>query len=1150
MPGVGSRTTSRATAMIACPECGFEAADDSAFCSKCGSKLASPLAVPEERKVVTTLFCDLVGSTALGEDADPEDVDALLRRYSALARKVVESYGGTVEKFIGDAVVAVFGVPAAHEDDPERAVRAGLKLVEAVEELPPVAGHPIQVRVGINTGEALVRLDVTPGSGEGFLTGDAVNVGARLQSAAPPMGVVVGQATHAFTHKAIVYEALEPMAAKGKREPLEVWLARSPVARTGTGRVAEATPFIGRTGELAYLTALLDKAADSSSPQVALVVGEPGIGKTRVVAELFAKVDSGSRLVTWRRGRCLPYGEGVTFWALGEIVKRHAGILETDDTETVEAKLDAVLPEGEDREWFRQRLRALLGLEASKAEREENFTAWLRLLEEFASRNPTVLVIEDLHWADDALLAFVEYFASHVAEVALFLVATTRPELFETHPSFAASGRINRVVLEPLSQMETETLVASLLAEIGSDVRVSIARQSDGNPFYAEESARLVRDSVHARGAEGLAPSGTSATGVARAPLAGSIQAVIAARLDALPVGLKAVLADASVIGEAFWDGALAAVGDRSRSEVDEALRELIAKQLVHRVRVSSMAGEREFAFGHALARDVAYGELPRAVRAKKHAAVAGWIEQKAKDRVEDLAEILAHHYATALELAKAAGEAEVADGLVEPAVRFLSLSGDRALALDVTVAERHFARALEFAGAEGPQRPGLLVRWAWTLKQGSRYKDAANALEEAIATLKATGDTRGAAVAIVRLEEVWSWLSEPDTRRDEAVALLEGDGPSPEKAEVLTTWGYGLWVMDGDLATAIECLDQAIAIGEQLQMPEPVGALGLRGGARCDLGDLGGLEDLRRAFAAAEAQGLGAERSLLYRNYAGAIAMVEGPQASLQVGQEGLEFARRRGAQEDVLSSRVGLVDTLADMGEWDEALALAAALAPVLEETDDVWNLLTLRSQQALLLACRGEGSEAEPFVRWLTEKGRQSESVFIKAWALLAASAVHLMLDDTRSARDLLVEVAAMPRPGGVTYDLWTVPEAVRTALAADEGELAVRLGEDHASPLPIGEHVRATVAALLAETRGEPEEAATGFAVAAERWHDFGVPYEEGHALLGQGRCLVALGRAPEAAPVLGQAREIFARLGAKPALAEVDRLLDQVTPPSP
>ena len=455
------------------------------------------------------------------------------------------------------------------------------------------------------------------------------------------MGVVVGALTHELTRKAIVYEALEPVAAKGKREPLEVWLAKEPVARTGAQTLEWATPFVGRSVELGYLSALLDKAADSSSSQIALIVGEPGIGKSRLIAHLFAQVDAGPRLVTWRQGRCLSYGEGVTFWPLAEIVRSHAGILESDDVETVEEKLEQVLPDGDDRPWFRQRLRALLGREATQAEREENFTAWLRFLEDIASRGPTVLVLEDLHWADDALLDFVEFLALHVARVPLMVIATARSELFERRPSFGGAVRINRMALEPLSQQETEEIVVSVVDEIAGDLKASIAGQAQGNPFYAEECARLVRD----RFGEG-AP-----------PLASSVQAIIAARLDALPPKLKSLLSDAAVVGDVFWDGLLASMEEFQAPDVARALESLMAKQLVYRMRRSSMAGENEYSFSHSLARDVAYGQLPRLERAKKHAAVAGWIEKKEGDRSEEFAEILAHHYATAIDLARAAGE-------------------------------------------------------------------------------------------------------------------------------------------------------------------------------------------------------------------------------------------------------------------------------------------------------------------------------------------------------------------------------------------------------------------------------------------------------------------------------------------------------------
>jgi class 3 adenylate cyclase len=1122
--------------VLTCPTCRAELPDGFDFCGKCGTALAAPAAHPEERKVVTTLFCDLVGFTALSGRADPEDVDALLRRYCDMARRIVQSYGGTVEKFIGDAVVAVFGVPAAHEDDPERAVRAALRIVEEAERSKGLGDEPLRLRVGVNTGEALVRLDVTPGSGEGFLTGDAVNVAARLQGLAPPMGVVVGEPTYELTHRAFVYEDLEPVTVKGKSEPLAVWRAVAPLARTGATRLEEATPFVGRQVELGYLMALFDKAADSASPQVALVVGEPGIGKSRLIAELFARVDAGERVVTWRQGACLPYGEGVTFWALAEILKAHAGILETDDREKVDAKLDAVLPEGEDREWFRQRLRALLGLEAAKAEREENFTAWLRFLEELASRGPTVLVIEDLHWGDDALLDFVEYFTSHVADVPLFLIATARPELFETHPAFAAAGRVNRVVLEPLSAKETVTLIDSLLQEITADVRATIARHSEGNPFYAEESARLIRDTV------GL---GSPVEGAAT--VAATVRAVIAARLDTLPPELKAVLADASVVGQVFWDGALTALGERSAGDVEAALGGLIARQLVHRVRAPSMAGEREFAFGHSLSRDVAYGELPRAVRARKHAAVAAWIEQKAGDRADDLAELLAHHYATALDLARAAGEVALSESLTEAAVRYLTLAGDRAWPLDVSAAENLYARALEIAGPDSPRRSALLVRWAKAAGQLGREAETVGPLEEAVTGLHALGETRAAAFAQVLLGEALP--KEDDARwlqvQAGAVAQLEVEGPSPELLAALNRWVGNTWGNCDPQAT-LQVADRAIAVAKQLGVPPEPRAICYRGCARCDMGDVGGIGELRRCLELVRAGGTQEYAGDIFWAAGCDISMFEGFQAGLEIAGEGLGYAQRRGDVGTELTLRAEFIWASEPLGEWDAVLRDAPALESLLEAASYDWLLATVALNHLRVLVHRGQADEAEALTPLFMEAARGQTGHTVAACSTTAAAA-KLAAGEIDDARSLLkLADIAYRRPGGHWWAAG-LPLAVRIALAAGDGGLAERLADSLVPLQPVCRHALTAAKALVTEARGEHATALAAFADAAGAWHDFGMPNEEAQALFGEGRCLMALGRAPEAAAPLTAAREIFAKLKAKPALEETAELLAEAQP---
>src|SRR5438270_962158 len=464
----------------------------------CGTRLGGlPRPNGVERKVVTVLFCDLVGFTASSDRADPEDVHARIGPYHARLRADIERFGGTVEKFIGDAVMAVFGAPLAHEDDAERAVRAGLRILDAISDLNREDSElDLQVRVGIETGEAVVTLEARPEQGEGFVTGDVVNTASRLQGVAPVNGVVVGEGTYSATKHAFDYEALEPAVVKGKAAPVPLWLATAARARLGTdlGRNL-TTPLVGRELERGLLVGIFERAVHDESVQLVTIVGEPGVGKSRLVAELFAHVEDRPNLIRWRQGRCLSYGEGVTFWALSEIVKAEAGILETDSPEVAASKLEAVVPDGHpDAPWLRQRLRPLVGLEAASAAREENFAAWRGFLEAISAGRPSVFVFEDLHWADDALLGFLEHMSDFAEGVPMLLVGTARPELFSRMPTWASAARNStRINLAPLSESETATLVANLVREavLPSDVQRAILQRAGGNPLYAQEFVLL-----------------------------------------------------------------------------------------------------------------------------------------------------------------------------------------------------------------------------------------------------------------------------------------------------------------------------------------------------------------------------------------------------------------------------------------------------------------------------------------------------------------------------------------------------------------------------------------------------------------------------------------------------------------------------------
>jgi class 3 adenylate cyclase/tetratricopeptide (TPR) repeat protein len=1111
----------------------------------------------DERKTVTVLFCDLVGFTAMSEQADPEDVDACLRSFGSLAREVIQRYGGSVEKFIGDAVVGVFGVPAVHEDDPERAVRCALRLLEGIEGLSRPDGSRLRARAGVMTGELLVALGSAPARGDAHMAGDAVNTAQRLQASAPPGDVVVGELTHQLTRHAITYEPLPPRPAKGKTRPLTRWRVLHAVARVGRTAAAGGrfSPLVGRDSELGFCTNLLRRVLASGKPQLALVLGDPGIGKSRLVSELYSVVDAGPDYITWRQGRCVPYGEERALWALREIVQAHAGILETHDPAQAAELLDRTVGPGPDHAWLCERLRPLLGLDAPEAEPEENHAAWLRYFSRLSGRRPLVLVVEDLHWADDATLAFMDYMAQHLTDGPLLLLGTARPQVFERRPVFAgSSGRVTRVWLDRLSEDETRSLVSSLPEMEGRDAGAValVASRAEGNPFFAEELARLLGDS-----------SGDPQAALVALPQ--SVQAVIAARVDALTPEAKAVLADGAVIGGAFWRGALEALGGSGAGDLTESLAELVERQLVRPVRRLLVEDEEEFAFCHGMMREVVYAEVPRGARARKHAAFARWLEGKVGERARgDLCDVLAWHFGAAAELARAAGEDDLEGPAVDAAVGYLTVAGDRAVGLDVRVAARHFERALLVAGPDHPARPQLLFRAAGALFQEGRYRESAALFLDAAAGLAAAGDRRAAALSAARRADVLYALGDPGVapQLEGALSLLEGEEPCRETVTVLGKLGRSLWLA-GDPRAGLDKLEESLDLAERLGLPEPVLFLGYRGGIRCITGDVGGLEDYQRAIGQANAGGRDDEASLLTFNYADALLSHRGPAAAARALEEGLVAARRTrleaveafsgrpGASVGLLgewdaeSARrlsVNYVEALGMLGEWDDTLALAAELTPHLERSEASSDLVVVRAQTALLHVSRGDPGLAAPFLGWLEQRGLESEIPWISAYSLLAAAPVRFALGQPESALSLLGGWERRPRPGSGPNYVAYLPPAVRTAVSAGGDDLARRLASGIETTLPMQRNVADAVSALVSERGGEVERAAELFASAAARWREFSMPYEEGHALLGRGRCLRALDRRGEAEEVLAAARGVFARLGARPALAETDELL--------
>jgi class 3 adenylate cyclase/tetratricopeptide (TPR) repeat protein len=831
---------------------------------------------------VSVLFCDLVGFTAASDAADPEDVRARIRPYHARLRQEVERYGGTVEKFVGDAVMAVFGAPVTHEDDAERAVRAGLRILEAIRELNDRdPGLSLQVRVGINTGEAVVAVGVRPDGGEGIVTGDVVNTASRLEGAAPVNGVAVSEKTYRQTERIFDYVRLEPVAVKGKAAPLAIWRPVSARARLGSDVIrTHATPLVGRQLEKPLLIGTFERAAQQRCCQLVTIVGEPGVGKSRLCAELFGYIDERPELVTWRQGRCLPYGDGIAFWALGEIVKAECGILESDSADEAAAKLERALPRGDpELPWLRARVSPLVGAGGEPAAQEESFAAWRRFLESLAARGPTVLVFEDLHWADDALLSFLQHLADWAHGIPLVLLCTARPELYERHPTWAAGLRnATTISLAPLSDEETARLIASLLerAVLAVETQRTLLERAEGNPLYAEEFVRLLADRRELTGAGDEVPD--------------SVQALIAARLDTLTPERKALLQDAAVIGKVFWAGAVAEMGGRDMREVEHALHELARKELVRPARGSSMAGDVEYGFWHVLVRDVCYAQIPRAARAARHRAAAAWIERKAGGRVAEMADVLAHHYLTALELARAAGHTEQARELETDAIRYLALAGERALSLDVDRAEQNLAHALALAPAGHAQRPFVLERWAQAARQQGRLREVEAALEEALSLYREQGESVAAGRALNSLAPVLRDLGDPRGREAvmQALALLEAEPPGPELVDAYEQLAGVNLALIAAFPEALAAADRALALGSELGLPEPARALGFRGFDRACLGDRQGVEDMRRALELALVRGQGRAAAGLYNNLAIVAWLYEGPQAAHAAARDG----------------------------------------------------------------------------------------------------------------------------------------------------------------------------------------------------------------------------------------------------------------------
>jgi class 3 adenylate cyclase/tetratricopeptide (TPR) repeat protein len=744
--------------MAACGRCGAESPEGARFCASCGAALAAPVEVPREaRKLVTVLFTDVAGSTNLAERLDPESVRRVMGRLFDELSAVIEHHGGTVEKFIGDAIMAVFGIPAVHEDDALRAVRAALEMRRTLEalndELEREWGVRVAVCTGINTGE-VVAGDAS--AGQLLVTGDPVNVAARLQQAADAGEVLIGRDTYLLLRDAVKGEPIEPLRVKGKEEPIEAHRLAdlAPGAAVPARRLD--SPLVDRVRELKLLGEAFDRVVADRVCRLMTVIGAAGVGKSRLASEAVTTVGERATVLV---GRCLPYGEGITYWPLVEAVKQVGGIADGDAADAVHAKLATLVQDGEEAQLVADHITQLLGIVESVATSEQTFWSVRRLLEAVARRRPVVLVLEDVHWAEPTLLDLVEYLGDWCREAPLLVLCLARPDLLDERPMWARKAWATTVLLEPLTDHDTETLIQSRLGglEVDAAARTRVREAAEGNPLFVEQMLAMIAEGGSATG-EGAVPS--------------TIQSVLAARLDRLTADERLVIEAASVMGRLFWWEALEElVPVELASQVSGVLMGLVRKEMV--VPEHEGAGrEHSFRFRHILIRDAAYAAMPLASRTQLHERFADWLDR----RPGEYDEIVGYHLEQAYRLRTQLGTLDDASAdLALRAGRRLGGAGRRALARgDVLGALNLLGRAASLLPEASGERLHLLPVLAEAATETGDLARADEILRDVVAAAAAGGDRGLEVLAEIDRAYLREYI-DPTTREERVLQTADG---------------------------------------------------------------------------------------------------------------------------------------------------------------------------------------------------------------------------------------------------------------------------------------------------------------------------------------------------------------------------------------